>query len=64
MPQHFLSHLCGDEDIRYSYCSACTFLSHLCGDEEELYLKKVSYAKAWRAKYPNLPSIFYLVVTV
>ncbi len=39
------------------------FLSHLCGEEEELYLKKLSYNKAWRVKHPILPSVFRPSVT-
>ena len=60
----FLSHLSGDEEIVRDLTIHRHFLSHLSGDEEELYLKKVSYAEAWKAKFPNLPSHFHLAVTV
>ena len=60
----FLSHLSGDEDEPEKNGRKVVFLSHLSGDEEELYLKKFSYSKAWKAKYPNLPSNFHIVITV
>ena len=61
--ERFLSHLSGDEDEIERVLQAFEFLSHLSGDEEELYLKKISYNKAWKAKYPNLPSNFHLIIT-
>ena len=63
MLSKFLSHLCGEEEWGKGSPSPIVFLSHLCGEEEELYLKKFSYNKAWRSKYPILPSIFHSVVT-
>ena len=61
--ESFLSHLSGDEERECKQRAAPNFLSHLSGDEEELYLKKISYNKAWKAKYPNLPSNFHLIIT-
>ncbi len=29
----FLSHLCGEEDIRLDWLTVVAFLSHLCGEE-------------------------------
>ena len=60
----FLSHLSGDEENHSKEWWVYLFLSHLSGDEEELYLKKDSYNKARKAKYPILPSIFALAITV
>ena len=60
----FLSHLSGDEAVCSKTNISNAFLSHLSGDEEELYLKKISYDKVWRAIYPILPSIFCLIITV
>ena len=59
----FLSHLSGDQDACCDTTLSSSFLSHLSGDQEELYLKKISYNKAWKAKYPNLPSNFHLIIT-